>query len=348
MKVCKFWRRGPGDKMSKPVSGDGGPYFAPTDLLIDDHARQLAERLGGLPLALATAGVYLRKSVLSFEQYLHEYERRWNLNPRRPVQLQEYRDRTLYTTWDLSYTRLEKDSADAAKLLKVLAYFDHQNIWYELLHAGANDGLPGWLGDALGDLVSFENIMGILVEYCFVEVQWTTKSYSMHMCVHDWTLIGLNKMVDLDSYWYAFDCIAKSIDSDEREFLGHVRYARLVPHASRLAYHCFIEVGVLSKIAEDRIRGAEDVAQLLQKQVQLTAATVILQQALIGKEKALGRDHTLTLNMVGNLGTLYGDQGKLDQAEQMYDRALAGYEKTLGRDHTSTLKHGRQSRQSVS
>jgi hypothetical protein len=35
-------------------------------------------------------------------------------------------------------------------------------------------------------------------------------------------------------------------------------------------------------------------------------------RALAGFEKALGHDHTLTLNTVNNLGSLYLDQGKLD------------------------------------
>src|ERR1700761_8099097 len=60
-------------------------------------------------------------------------------------------------------------------------------------------------------------------------------------------------------------------------------------------------------------------------------------RALVGKEKALGVDHTSTLDTVNNLGNLYRDQDKLDVAEQMYRRALAGYEKALGMDHTSTL-----------
>jgi hypothetical protein len=39
----------------------------------------------------------------------------------------------------------------------------------------------------------------------------------MHACVHDWTLAGLNKMVDSDSYWYAFDCVAHLVDGEEWE-----------------------------------------------------------------------------------------------------------------------------------
>ena len=41
-------------------------------------------------------------------------------------------------------------------------------------------------------------------------------------------------------------------------------------------------------------------------------------------------DHTSTLDTVYNLGNLYGEQGKLAEAEQMYVRALAGKEKMLG------------------
>jgi hypothetical protein len=44
-------------------------------------------------------------------------------------------------------------------------------------------------------------------------------------------------------------------------------------------------------------------------------------RALTGREKALGPDHTSTLDTTHNLGNLYGDQGKLDVAEQMCMRA---------------------------
>ncbi|ERF75445.1 hypothetical protein EPUS_00238 [Endocarpon pusillum Z07020] len=299
-------------------------------------ARRLAERLEGLPLALATAGAYLQKSTLSFEQYLQEYEKRWNLSPRRPLQLQEYRNRTLYTTWDLSYICLKNDDPNAAKLLRLLAYFDHQNLWYELFQAGLNNSLPSWLLDITSNLIDFEEIMRVLVEYCFVETQWTTKSYSMHACVHDWTLASLNKMVDSESYWYAFDCVAHSIDG-EWELLGHLRHARLAAHAARLGHDHFVQAGLLDIIADGRAEKVEDIAQLLQKQFRLEAAAVMHQRALAGYEKALGPDHTSTLDTVNNLGILYRDQGKLDEAEEMYMRALAGKEKALGPNHTSTL-----------
>jgi len=59
--------------------------------------------------------------------------------------------------------------------------------------------------------------------------------------------------------------------------------------------------------------------------------------ALAGKEKAWGPDYTSTLNTVNNLGILYHNQGRLEDAEMMFNRALAGYGKAWGPDHTSTL-----------
>ena len=44
----------------------------------------------------------------------------------------------------------------------------------------------------------------------------------------------------------------------------------------------------------------------------------------------------MTLNMVNNLGILYKDQGKLDEAEKMFQWALQGYEKALGREPVKT------------
>ncbi|KAF1952142.1 hypothetical protein CC80DRAFT_495479, partial [Byssothecium circinans] len=41
--------------------------------------------------------------------------------------------------------------------------------------------------------------------------------------------------------------------------------------------------------------------------------------------------------VINNLGNLYADLGRLDEAEKMYQRALQGYKKAWGPEHTSTL-----------
>jgi Tfp pilus assembly protein PilF len=63
----------------------------------------------------------------------------------------------------------------------------------------------------------------------------------------------------------------------------------------------------------------------------------MFQRALQGYEKAWGPEHTSTFDTVNNLGLLYANQGKMDEAEKMYQRALQGYEKAWGPEHTLTL-----------
>ncbi|OQD96542.1 hypothetical protein PENSOL_c015G00659 [Penicillium solitum] len=302
----------------------------------DPYAKRLAERLAGLPLALATAGTYLQRNTVSFERYLQEYERLWNIDPHRPAKLHEYSERTLYTTWDLSYARLEAEDSYAAQLLKLLAYFGNQSLWYELFYDGLTDQSPHWLRGLVA-YMSFQGAMGKLTEYYFLEVHVESGTWSMHNCVHDWTLAVLNKNVDIEYYWYAFDCVDATINKVDTDSFGYVTFARSASHAIQLGHQRFLENNMTYCPAAERVVKVSRVSQLLRDQIQLLAAEKMYMRALAGYEKALGPDHISTLNTVNNLGLLYGDQGKLDDAEEMYTRALAGKEKALGPDHTSTL-----------
>ena len=57
----------------------------------------------------------------------------------------------------------------------------------------------------------------------------------------------------------------------------------------------------------------------------------------LGPEQGELRADFSHLGTVNNLGNLYKEQGKRDEAEKMYQRALEGYEKALGAKHPSTL-----------
>ncbi|KIW32510.1 uncharacterized protein PV07_04047 [Cladophialophora immunda] len=306
------------------------------DASSDSHARRLVERLAGLPLALATAGAYLRYSTFTFERYLEEYEQHWNIDPQRPLLLQEYQERTLYTTWDLSYSRLQREDADAARWLGLLAYFSNRRFWYELFRAGLSNESPPWLRGVISSDVEFESTMRKLTNYCFLEVQTSVASWSMHTCVHDWTLATLNEVVDETQYWYAFDCVGASVEQEDFDSLGHFHLADLTTHALRLGYIHDRRGDVMEDLADDRLSRAFLIAELLTKQVQLKAGEEIYERALQGYEKTLGPEHTSTLDIVHNLGLLYSNQGKLKEAEEMYERALQGCEKALGPEHTPT------------
>lgn len=203
---------------------------------------------------MVTAGAYLQRSSCSFQDYLLQYEKHWNVCPRRPVQLQhEYPDHILYTIWELSYTRLKQDDPDAAKLLELFAYFSNQTLWYELFHIGLSDSSPSWLGDMMSDYITFDSVMGTLVDYCFLEVPTEERKWSMHACVHDWTVAGLNKKPDVQQYWYAFDCVAGSININDHGSLAHVSYSHLAAHATWLVQLPFYKYKFILDMTPDRL-----------------------------------------------------------------------------------------------
>ncbi|KAI9890869.1 MAG: hypothetical protein M1814_003508 [Vezdaea aestivalis] len=102
-------------------------------------------------------------------------------------------------------------------------------------------------------------------------------------------------------------------------------------HTSTLAV--ILNLGVLC-LDQDRQAEADTDAKAEAE----VKAEALFTRVLSGYEKALGRDHTSTLDMVYNLGNLfYKNQDRLADAEAMYTRALAGYEKAFGQDHKWTL-----------
>jgi tetratricopeptide (TPR) repeat protein len=60
------------------------------------------------------------------------------------------------------------------------------------------------------------------------------------------------------------------------------------------------------------------------------------QRALQGYEKAWGPEHTETLATVNNLGVLYKNLGRLDEAEKMLQRALDGYARAISLENLMT------------
>lgn len=78
-------------------------YEYSINLYIDADAVKLAERLDGFPLALAIAGAYLKQTAISFSDYLHLYETSWAKLQKTSPELSSYEDRTLYSTWQISF-----------------------------------------------------------------------------------------------------------------------------------------------------------------------------------------------------------------------------------------------------
>ncbi|KAE8309804.1 hypothetical protein BDV41DRAFT_580211 [Aspergillus transmontanensis] len=304
------------------------------NLVSDLFAVQLAERLAGLPLALATAGAYLQKSPFTFQRYLQEYENRWNIDPRRPVKLQEYQERTLYTTWEISYNRLMKDDPEAAAMLRILAYFDNQSLWYELFRAGLKDGCL--LYEVISNDISFNGAMTVLAEYSFLEFRPALKEWSMHKCLHDWVSASLRKAIGPQGYWYAFDCVSGSIEVRDKESLAYPVYSCYVPHAKHLSQNRFLKSDITEMITPEQLHAVRGIASLLRYQTQYESAERLL-KSFLQSQAADDRDDEVTLLTMHDLGYLYLEQMKYSEAKELLGRALTGMERILGENDSSLV-----------
>ncbi|KAK5219741.1 hypothetical protein LTR47_011450 [Exophiala xenobiotica] len=290
----------------------------------DGDAIALVNELDGLPLALSAAGAYLEHVTTSFSDYLRLYKASWLKLQMTSPQLRSYEDRSLYTTWQITFDRIEQQNAGSAKLLQWWAYFDRQDVWFELLrHARSTD--DACVRKLTEDELDFNEAVALLSSFGLVDVdrslpqQFETGRYSVHSCVHSWTVCVLNQEWDKDLARLALTCVALEVPStSEKDWWLLQR--RILRHAIR--QDLFIMDGKVDIAGLDW--AFYNLGLLYADQGKLAEAEKMYIRALQGKDEALEPDHTSTLATVNNLGNLYKVQGKLAEAEKMYVRALQG------------------------
>lgn len=280
-----------------------------------------------MPLALVQAGAYMQATNLTVKEYMTHYAKTWDTlmayQDRYP--LQEYADRSVLTTWKVSYDQVRAISPKAAMLLDQWAFLHPGEMSYHLIdkyalspeHATKTEDSECIAIDEL----SFHDSLGVLEQYSLVYKTEGMDSFSIHVVVHAWSLYNIvNDEVRERLCMQAIRMIAESIPpSNDSEDLRVAR--KLLPHARMAASrHCKMRemTGLESEL--------HAVASFMQDWESSQEVEYLYTRSLKGKEEAWGANHMSTLSTVNNLGVLYYDQGQLNKAEQMYVRALRGYE----------------------
>ena len=128
----------------------------------------------------------------------------------------------------------------SAQLLRLWAYFDNQDLWFELLqHSDPED--PDWIRELVEDELSFHGAMRVLSDHGLVEVDKSSQElleshgYSIHGCVHSWTVHVLNQEWDYDLARIAVNSVALHVPGAQaiRPWLTQ---RRLLQHAARCSY----------------------------------------------------------------------------------------------------------------
>ena len=278
------------------------------------------------------------------------------LQDRRDAPLYNYGDRSIWTTWTISFKAIQKTNEAAANLLLLWAFLDNRDLWYRLLAAAgersavAAKHLSKWLQDIPSNELKFTDAVQLLRNYSMIESMQGLSSYATHPVVHKWAFHVQDQEQRMDLARTAVLVVGFAVPHNStKEYWTTQR--RLLPHAQSCSQWILDSkadpsakgrgssrrAGTDKEYRREVLDAIAWLGLLYSDQGKLDEAEKMYQRALQGKEKALGPRHTSTLDTVNNLGNLYSDQGKLDEAEKMYQRALQGYEKALGPKHTSTL-----------
>src|SRR6266536_2792995 len=172
---------------------------------------------------------------MTLADYLRLYKASWLKLQITSPQLESYEDRSLSTTWQITFDRIQQQNPASASLLKLWAYFDRQDVWFELLRH-ANSPNDQWIQELTKDELNFNEAVALLCSFGLVDLdralkqQFGSGGYSVHSCVHSWTVFVLNKEWDESLARLALTCVASKVPStDEKDWWLLQR--RLLQHA---------------------------------------------------------------------------------------------------------------------
>jgi tetratricopeptide (TPR) repeat protein len=330
-------------------------------IIIDPvEGKRLLGLLDGLPLAIAQAGAYLQESGVGVGIYLKFYEQQWKelmeSRDESDAPLQDYPNRSVWTTWTISYNAIREKDQNAANLLLLWAFLDNRDLWHGLFVAACRDStivarkLSEWIGDIASSEQQFIKAIQLLRNYSLIEDVEDLASYATHPVVHRWTYHFQGEVSREELAQLAVVVVGWAMPNrSSRDYSTMQR--RLFLHAEVSSR--WVLSGEMERKAISRGPDKVDFDETKEKEITLVAimllgdfyadqgklaeAEKMYERALREREEALGTRHPSTLETVSNLGNIYLNQGNLAEAEKMFKRALRGKEEVLGTKHTSTL-----------
>ncbi|WP_329259303.1 tetratricopeptide repeat protein [Actinoallomurus sp. NBC_01490] len=286
-------------------------------------AHELAEELGGLPLALRQAGAYIAATPgMTVAGYLHRLRTspQWAMAARpahRPDQGSGRKpgrtdEQVVAGTWALTIDRIQRIRPLAVRMLRLLACYAPDRLPSHVLY-GLPDTGQVQVGEALTALVS----------YSMIDISPDRQYVSVHRLVQAATRVKLSETDQTADRDIAAALLQAALPDDPKSIASWPDYAELLPHARLvLAPDSPAMVAVIEYAnASGDYRTARDLERI-------RAATL---------QHTLGPEHLETLIARSNLANWTGRAGDVAGARNMFAELLPLYEGVLGLDHPDTL-----------
>lgn len=345
----------------------------------EEHEQELStivKELGYLALVVTLAGSYVHEDPemsMNLSLYLVEFEqRRAQFLDQKPHRIVHQYERSVLSTWEISFSRIARIHPMAAKLLNILGCLHFDDLFLELfvnkppspINAeyetitqlteslnNSNQPIPDnghitlpqksrWVEilsntGAPADHRSIKSAFKTLHAYSFVSWRIDQQAYRMHKLVHAWSYERLS--IKQRRLWCS--AVLELLSIMVRDHRGDlVMERRLVPHAMA----SFITVSALTRrdhqMTRNEYHSLENIGFLLQRLGRWNDehdVRVFLQRVT---ETTLGAEHPDTLASMNTVAKVLIQQGKYEQAEHLFRQTLELREKVLGLEHPDTLK----------
>jgi tetratricopeptide (TPR) repeat protein len=286
----------------------------------ESHARELAEQLGGLALALEQAGAYIERQTMSFARYLED----WHQNREKllawfnPAVMRYHA--SVAITWQTSVAQL---NADARTLLEVLAWLAPDPIPEFLLDVAVPEGGISEPYEALADLAAFS----------LVTRDRDHPQFSVHRLVQEMTRRSLPSDASFIQRAEALNWIDAAFVGDPSDIRTWPQLGPLTPHALAVVQHADS-----AEITAPTGRLMNQLGLLFNTQARYAEAEPLYRRALEILEKNFGLDHPDAAIRLNNLAGLLQDTNRHADAESLYRRALEILEKSFGPNHPDVAR----------
>jgi tetratricopeptide (TPR) repeat protein len=293
--------------------------------------RQLVNNtLGCLPLAVAQAGAYLAEKQTSVEDYLRLYQRHQVALLKENTLERNPKHEPVWVTFDMNFKALEVDCPAALNTLKQASWLSSAVIPEVLLQSMINQD-----SNVPPELL-WPDVKKYIGRYSLMKIDIVQHQFSIHPLLQD--IIRLKQTPE--EQLQQFRVCSETLNALEKSYYQSdlITYKALLPHAECLHAHAkAVAISIADSKTRDFLLMEPICLRVFYLRLSLNqAAVTFLTEVISTHEKHYGKDHVGIAAVLGNLGTVYLDQGNLEQAREHYERALGIQELHYGKNHVET------------
>jgi tetratricopeptide (TPR) repeat protein len=293
-----------------------------------EQARQLAEILDGLPLALEQAAAYIARHQMTFAKYLKVWEKeKEKVLDWRDEDQMEY-PASVAVTWQTTFSRLHPT---ATALLRLAAYLAPDPIPLDMLEEGEGiiEEAVGLLLAETGQEASPQTVQeGIAELAAYSLLGRDGETGTIHRMVQEVVRVRIPDQWRRDWIERALRMVNDFSPPEPGDVRTWPVWNLLRPHAMAI-----VERSDVTGITGLTARLMNDLAVLLLAKSLYGEAEPLMRRALKIDEDSFGQDHPNVAIRLNNLGLLLQATNRLAEAEPLMRRALKIDEDSFGQDH---------------